>query len=86
MVVELDIKSVSYWHQFRKQDLFLKNAHPGFFFCFNNYLDLYVFFYVKNICSLRFIPVLIIVYVLFLPFAFSEIGLDQRYAQRSSIT
>lgn len=33
---------------------FLKKCPSWFFFYFNSYLDLYVFFYVKNICTLHF--------------------------------
>lgn len=55
------------------------------FFYSKSYLDLYVFFYVKTNVFLILIPVFI-AYVLFLPFAFSELELGQRFAQRRSIT
>lgn len=42
-------------------------------------------FLCENICTFIFIPVFIIVYVLFLLFAFTELGLGQRFAQNRSI-
>lgn len=88
MVIELDIKINVLLAPVvlqKTESCFLKMPVLIFFLC-KSYLDLYVFFYVKICVLFILIPTFIIVYVLFLSFAFSRLELGQIFAQRSSIT